>query len=138
MDKNKIIYGLANALVCATYFGSAIFALSTGELVRSVFGQLDYPVYLVSVLIVSSLAANLAILVRKPVWLSDLAYSGMFWHLLLVISAHVNVGGIGFIPAMISLGAVLVSFLWQNKARDGAQSPYALPRADRANSHGVY
>lgn len=130
MNKDKLIYGLANVVVCAIYFGGAIFAITTGELVRGMFGQLDYPTYLIGVLIIVSLAGNLAILVRKPVWLSDLAYSGMFWHLLLVILAHINFGGFGFLPAMVGLAAVVVSFLWQNKARDGAQSPYALPRTD--------
>lgn len=125
MKKDMIIYWVATALVGVIYLGGAFFYATNGEMVRGMYVQLGYPAYLVSLLIVAKIAAPVAIVVRKPVWLSDLAYTGMFWHLLLAISAHVNAGDLGFPPAVVGLIALGVSFFWQNKARAGTTSPYA-------------
>jgi hypothetical protein len=59
--------------------------------------------------------------------LSDLAYAGMFYHLLLAISAHLNAGDFGFPPATVMLICMIVSFFTQNAARKGV-SPYAGTR----------
>jgi len=50
--------------------------------------------------------------------LSDLAYTGVFFHLLLAFSAHINAGDDAFLPAVIGLIALFVSFSTQNTARD--------------------
>lgn len=128
MNKNKLIYWIATGIVCVIYFGGATFYATNGDMARGIYGQLGYPAYLVSLLIIAKFAAPIAILVRKPVWLSDLAYTGMFWHLLLAISAHVNAGDFGFPPAVVGLIALGVSFFWQNKARAVGTSPYASLR----------
>ncbi len=126
MTRNKIIYWVATGIVCLIYFGGAAFYLTSGEMVAGMYGVLGYPTYLIGLLIVLKIAGAVAILVRRPVWLSDLAYAGMFWHLLLAISAHINAGDYGFPPAVVGLVALIVSFLWQNRARGGDNSPYAL------------
>ena len=60
----------------------------------------------------------IATLVRRPVWLSDLAYAAMFFHLLLAVSAHVDVSDGGFTPALVGVVLLAVSFFAQNKARE--------------------
>ena len=67
--------------------------------------------------LLSVIAAPLAVLSRISVPLSDLAYAGMFFHLLLAISAHLNAGDGGFFPALVGLVLLLVSFFTQNQAR---------------------
>jgi hypothetical protein len=51
----------------------------------------------------------------------------MFYHLLLAFSAHLNAGDGGFVPALIGLAVLLVSFFTQNAVRTGV-SPYARIR----------
>lgn len=51
---------------------------------------------------------------RRSVWLSDLAYAGMFFHLLLATSAHLNAGDTGFILALVALALLFASFLSEN------------------------
>ena len=65
-----------------------------------------------------------AILSRVNLALSDLAYAGMLYHLLLALSAHINAGDGGYAPAIIGLGLLIVSFYTQNAAR-AKQSRYA-------------
>ena len=65
-----------------------------------------------------------AILLRINVPLSDLAYAGMLYHLLLSALAHISVRKPrGALPAAICLVLLVASFLTQNTARE-VPSPY--------------
>lgn len=67
----------------------------------------------------------LAILSRVSVPLSDLAYAGILFHLLLSGSAHLGVRKPrGIVPALVGLVLLVASFATQNGAREGP-SPYA-------------
>lgn len=86
--------------------------------------MLGFPAYLVPILAVLKPLAAVTILWRFNVALSDLACAGMFYHLLLAFSAHLNVGQtVEAAPALVGLDALLVSFATQNAARR-KPSPY--------------
>jgi hypothetical protein len=66
-----------------------------------------------------------AMLWHFNVALSDLAYAGMFYHLVLSAMAHLGVGKRkGALPAALGLIFLIASFTTQNMARE-LQSPYA-------------
>ena len=115
--KLKITYWVATGLLSLVYIGSAIFYLTSIEMVQGMYAALGYPAYLVVPLAVAKLAGAAAILSRVSIRLSDLAYAGMFFHLLLAISAHINAGDGGFVPALVALIALGVSFQLQNAVR---------------------
>jgi DoxX-like family len=117
MTKGKIIYWLSTGLICLLYVAGAIIYLTQRPMVEEGFAFLGYPAYLITVLIVGKIAAPLVILTRVSVRLSDLAYAGIFYHLSLALSAHLNAGDGGFVPAIIGLVLVTVSFLSQNAGR---------------------
>lgn len=102
------------------YLGGAMAYLMQRPMVEQGFAMFGYPPYLVTVLIGAKIAAPLAILTRFSVWLSDLAYAGILFHLLLAISAHLNAGDYAFVPALVALALMAVSFLTQNAARKTA------------------
>ena len=116
----KAAYWISTALLCLLYGAGAFIYMTQRPMVEEGFAWLGYPSYLITVLIVAKIAAPLAILSRVSVWLSDLAYAGMFYHLLLAISAHLNAGDGGFAPASLVLALLVVSFLTQNAARKTA------------------
>lgn len=126
MTKGKIIYWVSTVLLCAAYAAGAGMYLFKRPMVEEGFKYLGYPTYLITLLIVVKIAAPLAILSRFSVKLSDLAYAGIFYHLLLAISAQLNVGDRGFVPALCALVLVIVSFLSQNAGRKVA-SPNVIP-----------
>jgi DoxX-like family len=117
MTKGKVVYWLSTSLLCLFYAANAVMYLAQRPMVEAGFGYLGYPAYLVTLLIVVKIAAPLAILTRVSVRLSDLAYAGIFYHLALTISAHLNVGDDGFVAALVVLVLVIVSFLSQNAGR---------------------
>lgn len=117
MIKAKLFYWASTLALSALYLAAAAFYLTHLAEVKAGFIAFGFPAYLVPLLIAAKIAAPLAILTRVSVPVSDLAYAGMFYHLLLALSAHLNAGDAGYSPALFALALMLASFLTQNAAR---------------------
>ncbi|KVK53997.1 hypothetical protein BCY90_18680 [Agrobacterium deltaense] len=125
MKIKKIVYWVATSLISLLYLASTTFYITDGDTVRGMIVALGYPAYLVPLLIVLKPLGVVAILSRRSLFLSDLAYAGMFFHLLLANSAHMAAGDYGgMIPATVGLVMLVTSFLTQNDARK-RKLPYA-------------
>ncbi|MEZ2405561.1 putative membrane protein [Bosea sp. OAE752] len=123
----QFIYWVSTALLAALYLSSATLYLIKGAWVRETILGLGYPAYLVRFMIVVKVLAPIAILSRFNVPLSDLAYAGILFHLILSGLAHIGVGKPkGAVPAVVGLALLAGSFLTQNAARE-APSPYGGP-----------
>jgi hypothetical protein len=110
---------MTTTLLSLLYPASATLYATQGDTVREALSRLGYPGYLVPTLVAVKLLGVAAIFSRVSVALSDLAYAGMFFHLLLAISAHVNGGNPGgAAPASVGFALLIVSFFTQNAARD--------------------
>jgi hypothetical protein len=117
-------YWISTALLALLYLISAYAYVTKGDWVRQVLAGLGYPTYLVPVMIAVKVFGVAAILSRFNVALSDLAYAGIFYHLLLSGLAHLGVRKpSGAVPAVVGLALLAASFLTQNAARD-VPSPY--------------
>jgi hypothetical protein len=119
----KWAYWISTSLVAAMYIAGSAFYLSDIAAAKQAYMSLGYPGYLVPLLVVLKFLGGLAILLRFSVALSDLAYAGIFYHLLLAASAHINAGDGQYVPAVIGLLLLLLSFFTQNAAR-AKKSPY--------------
>jgi len=119
-------YWISTGLLVLLYLASAFLYATKKDWVRSVLVELSYPApYLLPFMIVVKIAGPVAILSRVSVALSDLAYAGIFYHLLLSGMAHLGVGKPkGAMPAAVALVLLTASFATQNAARD-IPSPYA-------------
>lgn len=120
------LYWIGTTLLSALYLSSAALYLARRDYVRQVLSDLGYrAAYLVPVMAVIKFLAVAAILSRVSVALSELAYAGILFHLLLSGMAHLGVGKPrGSIPAVIGLALLVLSFATQNAARE-TPSPYA-------------
>ncbi len=117
----------STALLSLLYLASAFMYATKTAWVRQTLADLQYPApYLVPFMIVVKVFAAAAILSRVSVPLSDLAYAGIFFHLILSGMAHLGVHKPkGALPAIIGLALLAASFTTQNAARD-VPSPYAV------------
>jgi hypothetical protein len=118
----RYFYWTSTMLLSLLYLASATMYLVKRDWVRQALADLGYPGYLVPILATVKILAVAAILSRVSVALSDLAYVGMFYHLLLSASAHFNgrkPGGA--LPAMAGLVLVIASFLTQTLTRVAAR-----------------
>lgn len=122
------IYWVATTLLVLLYLASAVTYVVKSDWVRETITGFGYPAYLVPLLTAVKIAAVIAILARFNVAISDLAYAGVLFHLLLSGLAHIGVRKpASALPAAIGLGLLVVSFAMQNAARE-VPSPYALAR----------
>lgn len=118
------IYWISTTLLSLLYLISAYLYATKGEWVRKALTDLGYPTYLVPVMVVVKVLGPIAILSRFNVALSDLAYAGIFYHLLLSGLAHLGVHKPkDAVPALVGLLLLITSFLTQNTARE-VPSPY--------------
>lgn len=123
------VYWIGTTLLCLLYLTSALMYVTKGAWVRQTLAELGYPGYLVPFMTVVKVLAAVAILSRFSVALSDLAYAGVFFHLLLSGMAHLGVRKPkGTLPAAVGLALLAASFLTQNAARD-VPSPYVQAEA---------
>lgn len=120
------IYWISTSLLSALYLSSAFLYLTKRDFVRKAQADLGYhAAHLVPLMIVVKILGPVAILSRVNVPLSDLAYAGIFYHLILSGMAHLGVRSFkGALPAAIGLVLLATSFATQNYARD-VPSPYA-------------
>ncbi|MBY5770826.1 hypothetical protein HFN63_12000 [Rhizobium leguminosarum] len=118
-------YWISTALLSALYLASAYMYATKGQWVREALTELGYSANnLVPFMIIVKVLGPLAILSRVSVPLSDLAYAGIFLHLLLSGLAHIGVRKpVGALPAAIGLALLIASFMTQNDVRD-VPSPY--------------
>lgn len=131
------IYWVSTALLALLYLSSAaLYVLRTG-FVRQVLRDLGYhAAYLVPFMVIIKVLAVSAIVSRISVGLSDLAYAGILFHLLLSGLAHIGAGKpLGAAPALIGLLLLAASFTTQNSTRE-RPSPYggashSLPITER-------
>lgn len=120
------LYWLSTVLLSLLYLASAATYIFKTEWVRQTIVSFGYPAYLVRLLTAVKLLAVAVVLSRFNVALSDLAYAGMLFHLILSAMAHIGVRKPrGALPALLGLAVLLTSFTTQNFARD-IPSPYAL------------
>lgn len=129
-------YWISTILLALLYLTSATLYVIKKDWVRQTLAELNYPApYLVPLMIVVKVLGPVAILSRISVPLSDLAYAGIFFHLLLSGSAHLGVRKPkGALPAVIGLVLLIVSFTTQNAARD-VPSPYGVVTATQQTIH---
>lgn len=77
-------YWISTTLLALLYLASATLYVVKRDWVRQTLAELNYPApYLVPLMIVVKVLGPLVILSRVSVPLSDLAYAGIFFHLLL-------------------------------------------------------
>lgn len=122
-------YWISTALLSLLYLASAWLYIVKRDWVRQTLAEFGYPAYLVPLLTAVKILAVLAIVARFSVPLSDLAYAGMLFHLLLSGLAHIGIRKpSGALPAAVGLVLLIASFTTQNAARD-IPSPYGVVAA---------
>ncbi|MDA8519263.1 DoxX family protein [Acidovorax sp. NCPPB 4044] len=135
MTENPL-YWASTALLSLLYLASGTLYVARSDGVRQALAGLGYPAYLVPILTAAKFLAVAALLVRPGAALSDLAYAGMLYHLLLSAAAHIGVRKpSAALPAALGLVLLTVSFATQNAARD-VPSAYAPGAAAlRSSAH---
>jgi len=88
MKVYKIIYWAATIFLCLLMLYSSSMYFTKTEMVKDFFESLSYPTYIVIPLAVAKTLGVIIILWRKSVWLTEWAYAGFFFDMVLASFAH--------------------------------------------------
>lgn len=120
------VYWGSTVLLSLLYAASALLYIARREDVEKAQKDLGYSAtLLVPFMIAVKILGPAAVMSRFSVALSDLAYAGMLFHLILSALAHLGVRKPkAAVPAFLGLVLLVTSFVSQNLARVES-SPYA-------------
>ena len=116
MKVKKTIYWVATILLCLVMMYSASMYFTKTEMVRGFFESLHYPTYIVIPLAVAKILGVVMILWRKNSWLTEWAYAGFFFDMILASFAHHFANqGIGL--SVYGLILLLISYYFAKTVR---------------------
>lgn len=117
MKTQKIIYWIATALLCLLMLYSAGMYLFDTEAMQDIYEQMGYPSYLVVPMAIAKLLAILMILWRKSAWLTEWAYAGLFFDMVLAFFAHYAIDDGGTLFPLLGLLFLVVSYFFGKVVR---------------------
>ena len=117
MSLPKLIYWFSSGLLALLLLFSATMHFLNHAQVVHTFEELGYPTYLIYPLAILKILAVLAIITSKSRFLKKLAYSGVFYILILAFVAHLlERDGAGFF-AFLGLCLLVVSYTFDKILR---------------------
>lgn len=114
----RIIYFVTTLAFTGFYMFSVYGYATQPQFWMGEYQRLGYPGYLVTIMMVVKTLGVLAVWVRWPPALAQLAYAGFFFHLALAANAHFQIGEANVLALPLGLLAcVVLSWATQNSAR---------------------
>lgn len=114
----QILYWVSTVLLCAIILFSASMYLTKTEMVQGFFEHFNYPTYIVIPLAVLKILGVAMILWRRSKWLTEWAYAGFFFNVLLATAAHYYAGDGVFGLSLLALLLIFPSYHLGKYLRD--------------------
>ncbi len=116
MKVQRIIYWIATSLFCALLLFSAGMYFVKTEMIRSFFESFNYPTYIVIPLAILKVCGIIMILWRGIPWLTEWAYAGFFFDVVLAATAH-HYAGDDITQTLVALILLLISYFFGKEVR---------------------
>ena len=111
MKLYKLAYWISTVLISLLFLYSASMYFTNTEMVKGFFESFGYPTYIVIPLAVLKVLGVVMILWRKSLWLTEWAYAGFFFDMVLASFAHYFADhGIGL--SVYGLTLLLISYFF--------------------------
>lgn len=117
MKTRKIIYWVATILMCAMFLFSAGMYFAKTTMVAGFFESFNYPTYIIIPLAVAKILGVVMVLWRKSSWLTEWAYAGFFFDIVLAFFAHQQAGD-DVTQTLLVMILVLVSYFFGKVVRE--------------------
>lgn len=118
MRVKQIIYWFCTIALCLIFLYSAQLYLFNLEMMKGYFENLNYPSYIVLPLAIVKVLGVVMVLWRKNKWLTEWAYAGFFFDLVLAITAHYFAGHGIFGVSFYGLLVIFPSYFLGKTLRD--------------------
>ncbi|MEM7575478.1 MAG: DoxX family protein [Bacteroidota bacterium] len=126
MRKDKIIYWTATALMSFMFVAGGLMYIFKYEHPEGHFINLGFPVWLIYPLAVLKILGVIAILTRKSSFLKEFAYAGFLYDALLAFVAHIIVDDGEYLPALIALLVISISWVYDRKIFGNYRQEYSM------------
>ena len=107
----KIIHWVGTILLSLLMLFSAFNYFFNYEMIVGFFKAFGYPTYIIYPLAVLKILGVVAITTKKVKWLTEWAYAGFFFDIVLAAQAHISIGDGQQGGAFMALVLFLVSFI---------------------------
>ncbi|WP_339753076.1 DoxX family protein [uncultured Winogradskyella sp.] len=118
MRTKQIVYWISTAVLCGIFLYSAFMYFTKTEMIKSFFESFNYPAYIVIPLAILKILGVAMILWRQRKWLTEWAYAGFFFDLVLATAAHNYAGHDIFGFSLYGLIAIFPSYFLGKYIRD--------------------
>lgn len=118
MSINKIIYWVTTVLLCGIMLFSATMYFTKTDMVKGFFESFNYPTYIVIPLAVLKVLGVAMLFWRGSKWLTEWAYAGFFFDLVLATAAHYYAGDGFFGLSFLALLFLFPSYFLGKSIRD--------------------
>ncbi|MGJ8683935.1 MAG: DoxX family protein [Nonlabens sp.] len=113
----KYLYWVATGLLCALMLWSASMYLMQYETVTGFFETFGFPTWIIYPLAFLKIAGVAMILWRGNRWLTEWAYAGFFFDMILALGAHLDAMDGGYIFTIAGIVLLFISYFTGNKVR---------------------
>ncbi len=117
MNLKQILYWATTIAICGIMLYSAGMYFSKTEMIKGFFKFFNYPTYIVYPLATLKVLGVIMILWRKSSWLTEWAYAGFFFDVILATAAHYYAGhAVGL--SVLGIPLILTSYFLGKIVRD--------------------
>ena len=117
MKIQKVIYWIATGLLCALFLYSATMYLTNTAVIQGYYQDFNYPSHLVIPMAIAKILAVIMILWRKSDWLTEWAYAGLFFDLVLACMAHYYADDPEITLPLVGIIVLLISYFFGKVVR---------------------
>ncbi|MDG1950452.1 MAG: DoxX family protein [bacterium] len=117
MNKIKLAHQISKGLLSTLLLMGVGMYFFNYEMVSEMYTSLGYPTYIIYPLAVAKLLAVIALWQNKCSTTKEWAYAGLFFVLILAISAHINVGDGQYGGATAALILLAISYKTSKKLK---------------------
>ena len=115
MKTTKIIFWISTGLLSALLLMSAGMYIFDNATVSTTFQSLGFPTFIIYPLAIAKILGVAVLLMPKKTYLKDMAYSAIFFNVLIAFGAHINAGDGEHMGAVIACVLLLGSFITYRK-----------------------
>lgn len=115
MKKNLIIYWISTALLCLLFIAGALMYIFNYPRAEGFFVNLGFPTWLIYPLAVLKIVGAITVLTKWSKFFKELAYAGFLYDSLLALVAHIMVSDGEYMPAIIAILLITISWIYDRK-----------------------
>lgn len=115
MKAIKLTNRISTILLSLLLLVSAGMYIFNNAQITTDFQTMGFPTFIIYPLAIAKIIAVIVLLMPKTHYIKDMAYSAIFFNLLLALGAHLNIGDGKQIGAIIGLVFLIISFYTYKK-----------------------